>query len=137
MIAALPSPAPVLYASCGSRMRQFAGYSPAWEIARTARAAGAEARPVLQPHPRLGDHAEDALRADEQPVRAGPGARAGQPPRLHHPTRRDHAQAFDEIVNMRVEAGEMPARARRDPAAERRVLEALREMPQRQPVWPQ
>ena len=31
----------------------------------------------------------------------------------------------------------MPARAGRDPAAERRILEALREMPQRQPVRPQ
>ena len=39
MIATLPSAAPVLNASCGSRMRQFAGYSPACEIARNALAA--------------------------------------------------------------------------------------------------
>src|SRR5580704_8705635 len=35
---------------------------------------------------------------------------------------------------MRVEGREMAARTRRDPAAEGRVLEALREMPQGQPV---
>ncbi len=39
MIAAVPSPAPVLLASSGSRMRQFAGYSPACRIIRTARDA--------------------------------------------------------------------------------------------------
>ena len=31
---------------------------------------------VLHPHPRLGDHAEDALGADQHPVRARAGARA-------------------------------------------------------------
>src|SRR5271165_3290830 len=35
---------------------------------------------------------------------------------------------------MGVEAGEMTAGARRDPATERRELETLREMPKRQPV---
>ena len=39
MIATLPSAAPVLNASSASRMRQFAGYSPACEIARNALAA--------------------------------------------------------------------------------------------------
>ena len=104
------------------------------EVREAHRAAGAEARPVLEPHPGLGDDAENAFGADEQPVGAGPGAGAGQAARLDDAARRHHAQAFDEIVDMGVERGEMAARARRDPAAQCRILEALREMPQRQIV---
>ena len=36
------------------------------------------ARALLEPHPGLGDHAEDALGADQHPVGARPGAGAGQ-----------------------------------------------------------
>src|SRR4051795_8228672 len=39
MIATLPSAAPVLKASCASRMRQFEGNRPACAMARSARAA--------------------------------------------------------------------------------------------------
>ena len=106
------------------------------EIGEAHRAAGPEARAVLHAHPRLGDDAEDALGADEQPVGARPGAGAGQAPRLHRAGGRHDAQAFDEIVDMRVEGREVAARARRDPAAEGRVLEALREVPQRHAVRP-
>ncbi len=104
------------------------------EIGKADGAAGAKARPVLQPHPGLGDDAENAFRADEQAVGAGPGARSGQPARLDRTLGRHHAQAFDKIVDMGVEAGEMAAGAGRDPAAEGRIFEALRKMPQGQPV---
>ena len=60
----------------------------------------------------------------------GPAPEPGQAARFQHAARRDHAQAFDEIVDMGVEAGEMAARAGRDPAAEGRIFEALREMAQ-------
>ena len=73
-------------ASAGSRMRQLAGHSLAWTIWRTASVPDshvgntmpAVARNVgrrLDPHPRLGDHAEDALAADDHPV----GRRARRP----------------------------------------------------------
>ena len=79
-------------------MRQFAGYSPACEIARNAlaavkksaklhRAAGAELGRSCSRIQACGDDAENALRADQQPVGAWPGARAGQPPRLDHALR--------------------------------------------------
>ena len=48
------------------------------EIGELHRAAGAKARPVLQPHPGLGDHPENAFRADEQAVGAWAGAGARQ-----------------------------------------------------------
>ena len=126
-------------------MRQLAGKSPLCDTRRSARIAakrsgnatddaGAKARPVLEPHPRLGDDAENAFGADDEPLGRGAGARARQPPRLEHALGRHHAHALDEIVDVRVERGEVPARARRDPAAQGRILEALREMAQRQAV---
>ena len=102
------------------------------EIRELHRAAGAEFRAILQPHPGLRDDAENALRADQQPIRAWARARAGEPPRLDHALRRDDAQRFNEIVDVGVERCEMTARAGRDPAAERRALETLREVAQRQ-----
>ena len=114
-------------------------------MARTARAAAKKllnftAPPArktgfdLQPHPGLRDDAENAFRADEQAIGARPRARSGKAPRLDHALRRDDAQAFDEIVDMGVERREMAARARRDPAAERRIVKALRKMPQGEAV---
>ncbi len=54
------------------------------EVLEAHAAAGAETRPVLQPHPRPRDDAEDAFRADEHAVGARAGAGAGQPARLQH-----------------------------------------------------
>ena len=96
--------------------------------------AGPEPRPVLDAHPGLGDHAERALGADHQTVGARPGAGPGQTPALEHARRGHHAQAFDEVVDVGVERREMAARAGRDPAAQRRVLKALRKMPERETV---
>ena len=84
---ARPPEAPVIAASRGSSSRQFDGYRPLCESARTASAPAAKSAnvtpadalkrgPVLQAHPRLGDHAEDALRAEQHPVGARAGARA-------------------------------------------------------------
>ena len=53
------------------------------EIGEAEHGVAAEARPALQPHPGLGDHAERAFGADDHAVRAGAGAGAGQPARLH------------------------------------------------------
>ncbi len=96
------------------------------------RAAGAAGRPVLQPHPGLRDHAEDALGTDHHAVRAWAGAGARQAAALDHALRRHGAQRFDEIVDMGVERREVAAAAGRDPAAERGIFEALREVAQGQ-----
>ena len=77
---------------------RWPGAGPAWTIARTAsapaakrveahRAPGAVRRARLHAHPRLGDDAEDALAAQQQPVGRGPGAGARQPPRRPGPRR--------------------------------------------------
>src|SRR5262249_27163664 len=100
----------------------------------TNRPARTKAWPVLQPHPCLGNDPEDPLRTDKEPVRAGAGSGPRQAAGLDYTTRRDHPQAFNEIVDMRVETGKMAARAGRDPAAQGRVFKALREMPQGQPM---
>ena len=96
------------------------------EIGEAEHGVGAEARPPLQAHPRFGDDAKRAFRADHHAVGARARARARQAARFHDARGRDRAQAFDQIVDMRVEGGEMAARAGGDPAAERRELEALR-----------
>ncbi len=132
-------------ASAGSSSRQFAGYSPACAMVRVAATAAAQSsnatrrrdlplRAVLHPHPRLGDDAERALGAEEQPVRGRPGAGSGQPPRLAHPDRGDDPQRFGQVVDVGVEGGEVPAGAGGQPAAEGREPEGLREVPQRQIV---
>ena len=135
-------------ASCASSSRQFEGCRPDCASRRTAsaprrkpsspakrtRGAGAEARPVLEAHPGLGDHAEDALGAYEQAVRGGPGPRGRQPSRLDDTRRCQHAQRLHEVVDVGVERRVVAARARRDPAAEARELEALREVAQREAV---
>ena len=90
--------------------------------------------PALDPHPRLGDHAEDPLAADHHPVGARPGAGAGQPAALPPALRREHAHRLDEVVDVGVVGGVVPAGTGGDPAAERREAEALREVAQREPV---
>ena len=144
--AALPSPASVSAASRASIRRQLAGRRPSCTIARTAAAPAAKpgerdrraaplGRPRQHAHPRLGDHGERALGAEQQPVRRRPGAGGGQPPALPHLARRgDRADGLDEVVDVRRPGREVPAGARRDPAAERRELERLRVEAQRQPV---
>src|SRR5439155_6935043 len=96
-----------------------------------------EPRPLLQPHPGLGDHAEDALGADQKTVRTGTGAGPRESPALPGPRRRDRAHRLDQVVDMRVERGEVAAGPGGDPAAECRVLERLGEVPQREALLAQ
>ena len=104
------------------------------ERAERDAARSAEPRPRLHPHPRLGDHAEDPLGAQQHPVRRRPRPAARQPPRLPQARRRDRAHGLDEVVDVRQPRREVPARARGDPAAQRRQLERLREEAHRHPV---
>src|SRR5205085_5659625 len=59
-------------------------------------------------------------------------ARTGQSARFHGTCRRNGANAFNEVVDMGVKRGEVPARPGRDPAAKGGELEALRIMPDRE-----
>ena len=112
---------------------------PSQPSAKRAKRTPAERRcvgPRPHPDPRLGDDAERPLRAEQQPVgrRAGARARAAAArPRRPAPgviARTDS----DDVVDVRRARGEVPAGARRDPAAERRELERLRVEAQREPV---
>jgi len=94
------------------------------------RGRGSERGPALQPHPGLRDNAHRAFGADDQPVRRKAGTRARQLPRLDRAGRREHARALDEVVDVRRLRGVVAAGARRDPAAQRAELKALREVPQ-------
>jgi hypothetical protein len=73
------------------------------EILEAQRATIAEYRAVLQAHPRLGDDAENSFRADHHAVRAWARTGAGQAAAFDHASRRDGAQRFDEIVDVRID----------------------------------
>ncbi len=107
------------------------------EVVELDPARGLELRSRPHPHPGLGDHAEDALGADQRPVRRGPRPRPRQAPALPGSPRRDRPHRLDQVVDVRVERGEVPPGPGRDPAPQRRVLEGLREVAQRQPVLAQ
>ena len=92
------------------------------------------ARALVHAHPGLGDHAEDPLGADQHPVGARPGARAGQPAALPGAGRGDRPHRLDQVVDVGPDGREVPPGPGRDPAAEGRVLERLREVAQGQPV---
>src|ERR1035441_3277327 len=87
------------------------------ERMETNRCAGTEFRTGLQSHPGARNHAESSFRADEHAVGARSSTRSRQSTRFQYAAWRHDAQAFDEIVYMRVETSEMAARSRRDPAA--------------------
>ena len=67
----------------------------------------------------------------------GPGARPRQPPALPGPARRDRPHRLDQVVDVGVERREVAAGPGRDPAAQGRVLERLREVAQREAVLAQ
>ena len=96
---------------------------------------GAVRRPRLHAHPRLGDDAERALAAQQQPVRRRARRRCpGRRREAHVPRRGDRAHRLDDVVDVGQARGEVPARARGHPPAERRELEGLRVEAQREPV---
>src|SRR5437870_7538604 len=68
--------------------------------------------------------------------RSGPGP-APEPARLDHARGRNDAQRLHELVDVGVERRVVAAGAGRDPAAERRELERLREVAEREPVRPE
>src|SRR3954452_16397535 len=107
------------------------------EVAEMHARARAEARRPLDADPRLGDHTEDALGADQHPVRAGTGARARQAARLPDAARRDRADGLDEVVDVRRAGGVVTAGARGDPATDRGELPRLRVVAERDVVLAQ
>ena len=91
-------------------------------------------RPAPDAHRRRRDDAERALRAEEQGGRVDAAGVAGIAGRLDTAGRGDHLQAQDHVLDLPVGARLLPGRARGEPAAQRRVLERLREVPQREAV---
>ena len=92
--------------------------------------------PVLQPHPGLGYDPERSFRADHEAIGTRSRTRTRQSTALQNPGRRDHTQAFNEVVDVGVERGVVAAGAGRDPAAEGREGEGLWKMPEREPGRP-
>ena len=92
---------------------------------------GPELGSALDAHPRLADDAEDPLAADHHAVGRRARAAAGKRRDSHQPARREHAHRLDEVVDVRVVGRVVATGARRDPAAERREAERLREVSQR------
>jgi hypothetical protein len=68
-----------------------------------------EPRPWLDAHPRLGDHAEGAFGAAEEPFRRRAGTGGRQPPGLDYAARCHHADGLDELIDMGVKRREMAA----------------------------
>ena len=91
------------------------------EVPEAHAGGGAERRLLAEPHPGLGDDAEDAFGAEEHSVGARPGAGAGQAAGFERADRGDDPHAFDEIVDVGVERRVVTARPCRDPAAQRRA----------------
>ena len=82
------------------------------------------------PHGDLGQHAEGALRAEEQLPQVGAGGARGRAPELQFAGGGGHPQGVHQVVEPAVPAGGLAARPRRRVPAERGVLEALREVPE-------
>ena len=134
-------------ARSGSSRRRFAGQSfacamrrvasyPDSQLGKVTPGGGAERRPILDAHPRLGDDPERPFAAEHHAVRAWAGAAPRQPPRLPPPARSEHARRLNEVIDVGVIGGVVAAGARRDPAAERGAREALREVTQRVAMRP-
>ena len=82
-------------------------------------------------HRGLGDDAETALAADHHLVDVGARRLGGKRPRDEHTGGRDGAQTLGHVGDVAVLVGLHARRTRRDPAAERRVREAVGEVPER------
>ena len=144
-----PSPAPVSSASAASSRRQLEGCRPDWaDLAhRAARRRGS--RRTRPPRETLNSgrgrtRTQASVitpRIPSEPISIrsgrGPGARARQPPALPGPARGDRPHRLDQVVDVGLQRREVPAGPGRDPAAEGRVLEGLREVAQGEPVLAQ
>ena len=132
--------------SASSESRSTVGPVPVWATARRRVRAGGEVgeRPRLVAGRRrrrvnldadAGDDAEHALGADQQltQIRARGGLR--RPAEVEHARRCDGAQAADHVVETAVARRVLPGRPGRGEAADRRELEALREVPERETAF--
>ena len=100
---------------------------------RTAREARCSGRGCTRTHASV---ITPSVPSEPSSIRSGEGP-APEPGRRRdcpRAGRRDRADALDEVVDVGELRREVPARARRDPAAERRELERLREEAHRQAV---
>src|SRR5690606_2923044 len=82
-------------------------------------------RPRANAHPGFGKDAERPLGAEDHAIGARPRARSGEAGARERPAWGDHPRGFRQIVDMRVERGEMATCPRCDPAAEGRKFKAL------------
>src|SRR5262249_45832241 len=138
----VPSPEPEISASSWSSSRQLAGHRPDWAISRAARQASsndakvtdAEARKRGLSWRRIHARVMTPSMPSEPMKNRSAETPAPSPRRLHHTPRRDQPETLDELVDVRVQRREVAARAGGDPAAERRHLEGLREVPEGEPV---
>ena len=142
-------PAPVVPASSASSRRQLDGLRPGLgDLAHRPR--GGEEVVELDPAGGLEASGRGRTRTQasaitpripSEPIstRSGRGARARarQPPALPGPARGDRPHRLDQVVDVGVEGREVAAGPGRDPAAEGRVLERLREVAQGQAVLAQ
>ncbi len=141
----LPSPAIVSSASPASSRRQLDGYSPDCEIARTHSAPRAKSPKRTPAEARCsgrGCTRTHALvitpRMPSEPASRrsglGPAPEPGRRRDSHTPDGRDRARGLQEVLDVRPDRREMARGAGGDPAAERRQLERLGEVAEREPV---
>ena len=102
------------------------------EVGERPRLVAGGCRHRVHPHAHAGDDAEHALGADEQlaQVRARRGRR--RPAEVEHARRGDRAQAADHVVEPAVARRVLAGRPGRGESADRRELEALREVAERE-----
>src|SRR5207245_10490678 len=62
------------------------------------RGRGPETRPLLEPHPGAGDHAQDSFGADEEAISGDSGAVPRKPARLQGAARRENPHSLHEVV---------------------------------------
>jgi len=99
------------------------------ELGEVHRRGDLELGPLLNAHPRLGQHAEGALRTEEQPIGRRSRAGTGQPPGLADPGRSHDPQRLDEVIDVGVQRGVVPTGPGSQPTAEGGELETLWEEP--------
>ncbi len=104
------------------------------EVGEVGRGRRAELRSRPNPHPGLGDDAEDPFGAQHPSVGARPSTGAGQASRLPGSPGRDRSDRLREVVDVRVDGSEVTTGASCEPTTERRELERLREVTKREAV---
>src|SRR6185369_17641876 len=83
-------------------------------------------------HRRLGENSHAPLGAEDRFLEVGTRGRGGKERQLQRPRGRDEGAAREELLDAPEAERLLSARARRDPPAERRELEGLREVPERE-----